>query len=140
MITSKISNIIELNTFFDVPQLRRSIPTVTDAYALILRFKQSIRLEREAMQRAWDDKDAITFAFHAHRLASAALYLGISGIGQPAAELKDLIAADQFEDRMARLWREFIEACLKFETLTDEQLQMFLNQTSAESSKPFSSA
>ena len=109
--------------FFNCNQLRKNVPNDDDAKALIIRLKQSVHDELEAMISAWHNDDLATVAFHAHRLAAGCLYLGVEGIGLLAVRLKNEIENDVQKDSLTELWQQVERACHWFIAQPDAELQ-----------------
>lgn len=108
--------------FYNLLELQRNVPDAATAGELLLSFHAGIGAESAALERAWRAQDQKALAGATHRLASASLYLGIDGIGRPAAALEAELDAAADRSTIAAQYHKLIAACERFQRQSRAEL------------------
>ena len=98
----------------NVEILNQNLPSMDDALSLLVQFKPMLLEELDGIEQGLDQGDVETVRFHAHRIRSASLYLGLEGIGIAATRLEQLIECKGTLDELLVAWSLVRRACRGF--------------------------
>ena len=102
--------------------LRGNIPNAAKAGELLLRFKRDLRRELRKIEQSFAQDDLANVPFHAHRIRSGSLYLGIMSIGDAAKALESHLETHASRQDIQTSWQRLTEACRFFLDHDDRDL------------------
>ena len=112
----------------DLAVLRKNLPRLNDAIALLLRFKSTLIQEFKGIEQGFEQDDLKTVQFYTHRLRSGSLYLGLEGLAYAAACLEEHIDKKSPKGDIMGAWSDLREACLQFLTYDQADFIAFLTE------------